>query len=149
MVVASVLLAISACSEPSTEPVDAAFPTLSGGIADARQDALTVKDAMIDGDVLVMQVEYGGGCKDHLFALHLDGTFRESYPVQTGAMVSHNAQGDACDALVQETLTFDLTPLKRMWQRAYKRLDGEMILGVGYRGNDGPHGRTFHYQFRR
>jgi hypothetical protein len=104
---------------------------------------------VIIDDMLVLQVEYGGGCREHRFALHLDGFFRESNPVQTGAVVSHDAQGDACRALVRETLTFDLTPLKQLWQRSYQQRAGTIQLGVGYRTNEGRKTVRLLYTFER
>ena len=43
----------------------------------------------------------------------------ESQPVQTRALLSHDAHGDNCDGLVIRALTFDLRPLKKAYQEAY------------------------------
>jgi hypothetical protein len=148
MTALAALIFVAACNEHSTtEPVDATSPTLSGGFATARQDPFTVREAIIIGDALILQVEYGGGCGEHLFALHLSDVFRESNPVQAGALVSHNAHGDMCRALVRETLTFDLTPLKQTWQQAYRRTSGSILLGVGHRSYEGPESTRLLYTF--
>lgn len=122
--------AAAGCRAGPVEPDPAALLQAPGGIAealvvethDARRwpaDAYELVEASVDGDVLTLQVRYGGGCREHRFALVVTRLFMESHPVQVPARLSHDAGGDLCRALLQETLRFDLGPVKRAYQDTY------------------------------
>jgi hypothetical protein len=75
--------------------------------------------AFISSDVLTLFVQYGGGCKPHDFRLFGSRRFLESYPVQADVFLSHNANGDACKALISDSLRFSLQRLKETYQMYY------------------------------
>jgi len=145
-VIASVLCALS-CSESSRplapgrihvpddvdeiilleDPFNTPFP----------RDAVTIKAASIEGDLLTLEVAYVGGCKPHRFALYGSAGFMESLPVQARVFLSHDANGDACEAFIQEDIVFDLTPLKREFRKAYSR-SGRIGLRITEPGRDEP-----------
>ncbi len=54
-----------------------------------------------------VDVQYGGGCGDHLWDLELVGGCLESLPVQCSALLTH-VTDDTCEGLRFETLKFDL-----------------------------------------
>lgn len=75
--------------------------------------------AWIEGDTLSVSVAYGGGCEEHLFSICWDGAFAESDPVQVDLSLWHGGTPDMCEAMVYETRTFDLAPLKDAWHAGY------------------------------
>ena len=72
----------------------------------------------IEGDTLLVRVNYGGGCADHAFGACF-GEFQEREPVQAAVLIGHAANGDQCFGAISEQLAVDLTPLKRAYQAAY------------------------------
>ena len=85
---------------------------------------------VINGNVLTLNVSYGGGCKAHDFTLVTSGVFRESNPVELQAIIAHNANGDSCEAWLTETYHFDLSPLKAHYQKTYKTQAGTLGLRI-------------------
>ncbi len=73
---------------------------------------LTIENAAVVGDELVVDVAYGGGCQVHDIGLCWNGVVEESLPPQTGIDLSHDAHGDACDAWIMEQRKLDLLPIK-------------------------------------
>lgn len=74
---------------------------------------------IIENDTLRVRVSYTGGGKAHEFSLIAWNYFLESYPVQAEILLSHNANGDSCEAVIKKTLAFDLSPLKNEYRRMY------------------------------
>lgn len=93
-------------------------------------DAVTIVSATIDGDTLNLTVSYGGGCSDHAFGMLAATAWMESYPVQVGMRLAHDAHGDACKALLARTLRFDLTPLKAAYAASYQSATGKISLRI-------------------
>ena len=91
-------------------------------------DPITIGAVSFDGDTIQIEVAFGGGCGDHRLHLLAETTWMESWPVQVHARVAHDANDDPCDAVLQGTLRFDLTPLKRMYQQAYQTATGKIAL---------------------
>ena len=101
-------------------------------IGDARDkfgtDAYTLNSATITDDTLNISISYSGGCEDHQFTLVVSDTFLESFPVQLHASIAHNANGDTCEAYPTDNYRFDLTPIKTLYQKAYRQEAGTIIL---------------------
>ena len=91
-------------------------------------DPFVLNAATIAGDTLTVNVSYGGGCRTHQLTLVASEGFLESYPVQLRAFLAHNGNGDRCRAWLTEEYDFDLTPIKRMYQAAYRQDAGTIIL---------------------
>jgi hypothetical protein len=106
--------------------------TDGGGLvcADQPHDPLTIVGAAIAGDALLLDVEYGGGCEDHLIDICWDGVFAESFPVQAWVDVVHESNDDPCDAVVMEQREIDLTAMKTAWQEGYQQEHGTIVLHV-------------------
>ncbi len=84
-----------------------------------EQNWFRINSVYTNDDYLIYHIQYGGGCKKHEFQLFSrDGIYR-SNPPQADLFLSHNNNGDTCEALVPDTLVFDLTPLRT---RGYVRL---------------------------
>lgn len=113
------------------EPVD--MPNIGNvfiGEADDRfgNDEFALNSATIIDDTLEISVSYSGGCKNHKFTLIASETFLESFPVQLHISLAHDAMGDTCEAYPTENYLFDLTPLKNMYQEAYREDTGTIVL---------------------
>jgi hypothetical protein len=71
-------------------------------------DPFDLLDASIIGDSLMLSVRYGGGCREHEFALET-GPILKSLPPKQLISISHDANGDNCRALIQKIVWFDLS----------------------------------------
>lgn len=74
----------------------------------APSDMFTLGKVVVVGDVLNIEVSFGGGCEKHDFVLCLLGTKEDV--VLLG--IDHDAHMDACDAIINESRELDLTPLQ-------------------------------------
>lgn len=73
-------------------------------------DSLTIEKIDVNKDTLQLLVSYGGGCKEHQFALYGSSVFPKSNPPQAVIYLSHNGNGDACKVLVTQEIKFNLEP---------------------------------------
>ncbi len=105
-------------------------------------DDYLLRDAAITDDTLRLVVSYSGGCEKHQFTLVTSGTFLESSRVQLVISVAHNANDDPCEAFPTETITFDLTGIKALYQEVYQQDAGSIILLL----ENAPNGQLV-YQF--
>jgi len=74
-------------------------------------DAVNLLDARLENTTLVLQVQYGGGCRDHIFSLFTHPMFFSNDYGTIPIFVSHEANGDNCKALVAEEISFPLNQL--------------------------------------
>ena len=125
---------------------DEIFYTGAVFIADAGDrfgtDKYALNSATITDDMLNISVSYSGGCEDHQFTLVVSDRFLESFPVQLHASIAHDANNDTCEAYPTENYRFDLTPIKTMYQVAYRQEAGTII----FRLKDAPEGELI-YEF--
>ncbi len=83
-------------------------------------DAYRIDSARVKQDSLILQVQHGGGCAVHFFALYMaPDAFMESFPPQANLYLHHNANGDACKALITQRLAISLEPLLQQYERFY------------------------------
>jgi len=87
--------------------------------SDWPRDALILRADSLQNPLLVLEVEFGGGCRDHEFDLVAWGGWMESFPVQVNVQLAHEDFDDPCDALITKTLRFDLAPLKAAYEASY------------------------------
>ncbi|MCB9759410.1 MAG: hypothetical protein H6739_06185 [Alphaproteobacteria bacterium] len=114
--------AITDDSNASVEPLPACHAADGRPLADIGVPS-------ISGDVLTVDVTYGGGCEVHTYTLCWpDQAFMESEPVQVHLEILHESPEDACDAIITETPSFDLTPLKESWQAGYQQASGTIVI---------------------
>lgn len=71
-----------------------------------------VTDAKISGDVLIIDVTFSGGCKEHEFNAYWNGVMMKSMPPKIGLYIEHKTNDDNCRKVINETLRFDLSNLK-------------------------------------
>lgn len=86
---------------------------------DWPRDALALVSHSLEGGILTLELEFGGGCAEHELGLVAWGGWLESFPVQVNVLLSHEDFDDPCDALVRPTLRFDLTPLSAEYTAVY------------------------------
>ena len=96
----------------------------------ASKDPFTINNVILENDILKINITYTGGCEEHDFMLIGTTSFMESNPVQINILLSHNANNDPCDALINEELNYYLTPLKNAWQEAYQKNSGTIIIWI-------------------
>jgi hypothetical protein len=130
-------IAAAACSraEPATG-ISGEAPQSSSGRAvlanepDSKwpRDPLTISNASVAGDTLVVAVEHGGGCATHTYQLVVSRAWMESLPVQVAARVSHDAHGDLCKALIRRDLRFSLAPVAETYRAAYRQQHGTVSI---------------------
>lgn len=105
-----------------------------------------IESAYIEGDNLFIDVNYGGGCGDHefrLYTLQIDQisadaltqsntiVMEDEAQVSGGDFVLHHITEDTCEALIVDTLQFDLIPLRKLHHDIFNDEIGQvMILGV-------------------
>lgn len=82
----------------------------------------TIKSAIIEGNTLILDVAYSGGCENQSFELIGDEMIMKSLPPKRGVALVRNTNGDTCRELVNKTLRFDITSL------AYQDKDGSKII---------------------
>ena len=83
-----------------------------------------------EGDVLLCEVRYPGGCAVHDFSASWWDGFRESAPAGADVGVVHEAGGDRCREAITETLRFDLVPMKAAYQEGQRTEHGHIRIGV-------------------
>ena len=105
-------------------------------------DRYVLNTATLTDDILTLNVSYGGGCQAHEFTLVAADSFLESFPVQLRISIAHNANNDLCRAWLTEDYHFDLTPIKTMYQEAYRQEAGTIVLRL----KDAPDGKLI-YEF--
>ena len=59
-----------------------------------------------DQDSLIVEVEYGGGCKEHQFKLITTGMLKKSMPPQCTVYLEHENNEDMCRALIRQKCAF-------------------------------------------
>ncbi|MBN1609027.1 MAG: hypothetical protein JW940_20535 [Polyangiaceae bacterium] len=110
------------CQEPGCEIGPLVFPCPD----DIVSDLVDVDYYSIQGDKLVLDARYSGGCKSHDFGVCYEETFRESNPVQGTLRLLHDAHDDTCKAIVSSNLVFDLRPYADYYHDLYPA-DGGLI----------------------
>jgi hypothetical protein len=106
------------------------IPLTVGDCAGEATDGYEMSDANIVGDMLLVDVTYGGGCEKHTWKACWAGSFLESFPVQAKIKLFHDSNGDACESIRSEALTFDLTPMSASYKQGYQSYDGKISVGL-------------------
>jgi len=78
-----------------------------------KTDPLTIISTKIDGDCLVLTLQYGGGCKEHQIDLALIQPECGTPPLPPPTFeVRHNANDDMCKALITKEYSFDISGIR-------------------------------------
>jgi len=102
-------------SDDSTTLINEACPNAvvvdSDSYASFPNDAALITSVAIDGDCLLISVQYGGGCEDLEYNVVGQGAVMQSSPVQRDIRFSFS-DTDNCEALVTMELMFALFPTR-------------------------------------
>jgi hypothetical protein len=127
------MLALSGCGGSNPlQPYSILFSELTSGSEPTLSlDPAEITSARIEGDRLYVDVTFGGGCAEHIFSLvRPTEVWRESDPVQTDLRLTHDAKGDRCLALLNQPLSFDLSPLKAAFYSSYPGTSGVIDISL-------------------
>lgn len=132
IIIGVLLMVISACTEKTEELTNKGYCSdyvelNYSNYNSLNTDPITIIKANVDGDCLKLTLQYGGGCKDHQvnLALILPECGTPPLPPPTFE-IRHNANGDACKALVTKEYSFDISGIREEGKNKI-----EFILGVG------------------
>jgi len=114
-------------------PLELAVATLQGMVSTDRplivdfdtapgswpRDSYQIQGASIQGDHLMVNLAYGGGCRTHDVQGVAWGGWMESDPVQVRVFLSHDDFDDPCDAWLTVDLRFDLASLRSAYRESY------------------------------
>ena len=104
-------LLVASCQRTATVE-DSQSASKEAQFSSSASDPFDLLGARIEGDSMMIDVRYGGGCKEHVFALDA-GPMLKSLPPKQLLSISHDANGDNCRALITTTIAFDLVPYRR------------------------------------
>jgi hypothetical protein len=108
-------------------------------------DPARIASSRVSGDVLLLTVEYVGGCKQHELRLIGLRAFLKSNPPQADIFLSHDAHSDRCEALIEEQRRFGLAPLRQVLRQAFGR--GAVLLRVHEPGMSEPLRPLLQFEF--
>ena len=76
-------------------------------------DTFTILDATISNELLTITVQYSGGCENHEFEAIWNGGFYPTAvpPSLAPVVITHNANGDLCEAAITKVLQIDVKSL--------------------------------------
>lgn len=75
-------------------------------------DAFNIESQEVKGDSLIIEVQYGGGCKEHEFRMNTNLAWMKSLPPKLNLWLEHECNDDMCRALVYQRLAYDLRPIR-------------------------------------
>jgi hypothetical protein len=91
------------------------------GRIDQASDPISISDVRIEGNKMLIDVSYGGGCAEHQFQVIGSPMISKSLPPIRSIQLVHVANGDKCKMNVMKTLEVDLKEL------SYKQEAGSKI----------------------
>ena len=78
-----------------------------------ENDPVKINDVFIDGDLLVINLSYSGGCKDHVINLIRDNPWCGTPPLPPPTFaIRHDANDDLCEAWITKTFKFDISKVQ-------------------------------------
>ncbi len=101
-----------ACDNPSNDDPDLKSKNKSVSASEKDSpvnDPFFLRGARIEGDLLLIDVQYAGGCENHKFTLAWPEIIVAIYPPEFGLKLYHDSNDDMCEALISETLEFPLS----------------------------------------
>jgi hypothetical protein len=92
------------------------------------KDPLSVNKISVNEEMLQMSLNYGGGCKEHNVTLYAFTIFLKSNPPQAEIFLSHNGNGDSCEAWINRDDAFNLEPLLELCRKQFQH--GQILLRI-------------------
>ncbi|MFN0031098.1 MAG: hypothetical protein ACKVOR_02955 [Flavobacteriales bacterium] len=97
-------------------------------------DPFSLMSQRISGDTLWLEVQYSGGCEDHIFTLNTHMHWLKTMPPQLNLYVEHDNKDDACRSLVNTQIAFDLRTIRSDGTNTIKLIiDGDMVNKLTYK----------------
>jgi hypothetical protein len=120
---AIVLCGLAACSSPAgpslTDGDDLVLQVIEGlDWKDLPGDPATITAAHLEGRILHLRIQFGGGCEPHRFALVAGRALAESNPPYSMFRLAHDGNHDPCDALLTRDVRVDLSPIVPLVQQS-------------------------------
>jgi hypothetical protein len=84
-----------------------------------KEDLYFIESAKVEKDTLHLGVSYTGGCAEHAFRLVAWDSFSKAEVAHAKLLLAHDANGDACKAIIKEELHFDISPLAAEYHRVH------------------------------
>lgn len=121
------VIAVTACKNRRGAVTKTAHP--AGVLVDnfdeyANSAAVRITSAMIDKNMMTIEVEYSGGCEKHEFTLLGSKMIQKSLPPKRGLMLYHTNNDDSCRELVADTLRFDISAFAYQKEEIILLLEG-------------------------
>ena len=98
------------------------------------RDSVEFLRVELEGDLLTIEISFGGGQTTHDFELISSGEYIESSPIQTNLVLSHDSHGDLAKSLITKELFFDLKPLKDEIFSIYSFFSPNVSLQINLEG---------------
>jgi hypothetical protein len=129
------LLLVSCKSKESVTPVVRQFPGTDEIIRLSQEsespfssegfyaDDFEILNAKQEGQWLVFETSYSGGCESHFFHANWDGRMMKSLPPQTNVVVAHQHKQDPCRERVVKKWAIDVHPF-------FERGENEVVLNL-------------------
>ncbi len=105
---------------------------------DLPHDIASIEEVSLKGRTLTLKVASAGGCQTHVWGLAGSPAIAKSLPPQNSIFLTHNANGDFCEAMIYETLAFNLEPLADVLKPSK-----EVILHIFEPGATKPFAKSF------
>lgn len=85
--------------------------TATIGKIPSETDSYTVLNAEVKANTLELEIQYGGGCKDHIFECIGDEAIMKSNPPKRMVKLIHENNQDECKALITKKISIDIRSL--------------------------------------
>lgn len=110
-----------------------------------NKNPLQFNKASVDGDKLIFNLSYSGGCRNHEVELFALKSIEKTNPARATVLLSHNSNDDLCEAYITKDYKFDLSALKDYAINHYSITDKVVLVIYDPEGNQ--IGETLEYQF--
>lgn len=91
------------------------------GSTDEASSDLTINSVSVNGNEMMINLSYSGGCNEHEFKMYGNVNISKSLPPIRSIQLYHNNNGDSCKALITKDIHVDIKSL------AYKQEKGSTI----------------------
>lgn len=95
--------------------------TATIGEMSKTSDPMTISSVQINGNDMIIEVTYSGGCGEHSFQVIGSSTIAKSLPPVRSIQLVHNANKDECEKMIIQKIKVDISEL------AYKKEAGSEI----------------------
>ncbi len=88
------------------------------------EKGFTINSASIEKDTIIINISYPGGCGKHSFDLIWNGNLVKTLPVKAPIYIRHISEAESCSDMLNATLYFDLSALKKSNKKVFMLLNG-------------------------